>query len=82
MRILLAPIGSRGDVQPMLALAEALRAQGHTAAFCAPPTFATVIGGRGFAFHPTGMDVAAFMDCHAAAVVAGPGLQTMSALYA
>jgi vancomycin aglycone glucosyltransferase len=37
MRILLTTFGSRGDVQPLLALAVALRALGADARVCAPP---------------------------------------------
>lgn len=37
MRVLLSTFGSRGDVQPVLALAAALRAQGADARVCAPP---------------------------------------------
>jgi vancomycin aglycone glucosyltransferase len=37
MRILLSTFGSRGDVQPLLALAVALRALGADARVCAPP---------------------------------------------
>ncbi|HKU16008.1 MAG TPA: glycosyltransferase [Steroidobacteraceae bacterium] len=37
MRVLLTTFGSRGDVQPMLALAAALRVHGADARVCAPP---------------------------------------------
>jgi vancomycin aglycone glucosyltransferase len=37
MRVLLATFGSRGDVQPLLGLAVALRALGADARVCAPP---------------------------------------------
>lgn len=37
MRVLLTTFGSRGDVQPVLALAIALRASGADARVCAPP---------------------------------------------
>jgi vancomycin aglycone glucosyltransferase len=37
MRLLLSTFGSRGDVQPLLALAVALRALGADARVCAPP---------------------------------------------
>lgn len=37
MRVLLSTFGSRGDVQPVLALAVALRALGADARVCAPP---------------------------------------------
>ena len=37
--IVLATSGSRGDVQPMVALALRLREAGHTVKLCAPPNF-------------------------------------------
>ncbi|MFI5508816.1 glycosyltransferase [Mycobacterium sp. NPDC051804] len=40
MRVLLSTWGSRGDVEPMLGLAVALRAQGVEVRMCAPPDFA------------------------------------------
>lgn len=40
MRVLLSTIGSRGDVQPLLALALALRELGQEVRLCAPPDFA------------------------------------------
>src|SRR5438270_10413292 len=48
MRILLAPHGTRGDIQPMIALGLALRARGHDAAFLAPQNFVGWIRGHGF----------------------------------
>lgn len=57
MKVLLSSIGSRGDVQPMLALALELRAQGHAARFCAPPNFRSWIEAFGFEFVPIGPDV-------------------------
>ncbi|WP_280340079.1 glycosyltransferase [Nocardia neocaledoniensis] len=40
MRVLLSTIGSRGEAQPLLALAVRLRESGHAAVVCAPPDFA------------------------------------------
>jgi UDP:flavonoid glycosyltransferase YjiC (YdhE family) len=40
MRILIGGFGSRGDMQPMLALGLALRARGHEVTMCGPPDFA------------------------------------------
>jgi vancomycin aglycone glucosyltransferase len=57
MRILLAPHGTRGDVQPMLALADALADRGHIVRFVAPANFVPWIGARGFAAHSDGIDV-------------------------
>ena len=39
MRVLLSTIGSRGDVQPVVALAVQLRALGQEVRICAPPDF-------------------------------------------
>ena len=41
MKVFLTSVGSRGDVQPILALAVELRALGHTALVCAAPNFQT-----------------------------------------
>jgi len=57
MRVLLSTIGSRGDVQPMLAVALYLRAQGHAARLCAPPTFEDLVTGFGLQFVPVGHDL-------------------------
>jgi UDP:flavonoid glycosyltransferase YjiC (YdhE family) len=62
MRVLLAPHGSRGDVQPMLALAHALRARGHTAAFSAPANFVAWIRSHGFDAESNGIDVEAVLQ--------------------
>jgi len=40
MRVLLSTWGSRGDIEPMLGFAVALRAQGVDVRMCAPPDFA------------------------------------------
>jgi len=57
----MAAVGSRGDVQPMLALALALRARGHVIRFCAPPNFAAWVAGYGLPFHGLGRDFQAFL---------------------
>lgn len=49
MRVLLSTIGSRGDVQPLVALGIELRALGHEARFVVPPDFAEWINSLGFA---------------------------------
>lgn len=61
VRILLAPVGTRGDVQPMLALALGLRARGHVVTFCAPPNFESWLAPLGFAFWSSGLDFQAFV---------------------
>jgi vancomycin aglycone glucosyltransferase len=57
MRILLSTIGSRGDVQPLLALALQLRALGDEVQFCVPPDFRTLIEERGFPVTPIGPEL-------------------------
>ena len=54
MRALLSTIGSRGDVQPLLALALELRAQGHQSRLCAPPDFRDLAEGYGVDFVAVG----------------------------
>jgi UDP:flavonoid glycosyltransferase YjiC (YdhE family) len=62
MRVLLAPHGSRGDIQPMLALAHALRDRGHVAAFVAPANFVEWIRTHGFEAESNGIDVEAVLQ--------------------
>jgi len=57
MRILLAPHGTRGDVQPMLALADALAHRGHAVRFLVPANFTGWIAARGFEAHSNRIDV-------------------------
>ncbi|MGC4900429.1 glycosyltransferase [Micromonospora echinospora] len=47
MRVLLTTIGSRGDVQPLVALAAQLRAAGHEPRMCVSPDFQDWIRGLG-----------------------------------
>ncbi len=59
MRILLAPHGTRGDVQPIVALAVALRARGHIVSLTVPADFVSWVRGYGFATESDGIDVEA-----------------------
>jgi vancomycin aglycone glucosyltransferase len=61
MRVLLAPHGTRGDIQPMLALGVALRARGHIAAFSVPSGFLEWIRANGFEATSNGTDIQADM---------------------
>jgi len=54
MRVLLSTIGSRGDVQPLVALAVELKALGHDVRLCVPPDFRGWIEGLGFSVTPIG----------------------------
>lgn len=59
MDIALLSYGSRGDVQPYLALAHALGAIGHRARLIAPPNFADIAAGHPVEFCPVGVDIQA-----------------------
>jgi hypothetical protein len=57
MRVLLSTIGSRGDVQPLVALALQLTALGQEVCLCAPPDFREWIDTLGIGFAPIGPEV-------------------------
>ncbi|MEU4346172.1 glycosyltransferase [Streptomyces sp. NPDC023838] len=59
MRVLLVAYGSRGDVEPMLGLAAALRAGGAEVQVCAPPDFAELLEGAGLPLVPLGRSLRA-----------------------
>src|SRR5437868_7141477 len=57
MRLLLSTIGTRGEVQPLVALALQLRALGHEVHFCVPPDFRAWIDMLGFSVSPVGREL-------------------------
>ncbi|MDT5049758.1 MAG: vancomycin aglycone glucosyltransferase [Mycobacterium sp.] len=57
MRVLLSTWGSRGDVEPFLGLAVALRALGAEVRMCAPPDFADLLARVGVPMVPAGTSV-------------------------
>jgi UDP:flavonoid glycosyltransferase YjiC (YdhE family) len=57
LRVVLATVGSRGDVQPMLALAKEFVARGHVPLIAAPSNFETWVTSLGFEFAPLARDV-------------------------
>jgi vancomycin aglycone glucosyltransferase len=57
MRVLLSTIGSRGDVQLVLALAVKLKELGQDARICAPPDFRESVESFGISFAPVGKEV-------------------------
>gem|GEM_PF-1027388 len=57
MRVLLSTIGSRGDVQPLVALALELRALGQEVRLCVPPDFREWIDGLGIPVTPIGPEL-------------------------
>jgi vancomycin aglycone glucosyltransferase len=57
MRVLLSTIGSRGDVQPLVALAQAVSALGEEVLMCVPPDFKQCIDTLGISVTPIGPGV-------------------------
>lgn len=52
MRVTILSLGSRGDVQPALALAQTLAGRGHDIGIVTHPSFAALVAGRGVRFLP------------------------------
>jgi vancomycin aglycone glucosyltransferase len=71
MRILLASHGTRGDVQPIVALSVALRARGHVVRLVVPANFVAWAGSYGLDTQSDGIDVEALLRS------AGTGLQSL-----
>jgi len=71
MRILLASHGTRGDVQPIVALAVALKARGHAVQIVCPANFVTWVRGYGLDVQSDGIDVESLLRS------AGTGLQSL-----
>ena len=57
MRVLLSTIGSRGDVQPLVALALRLKALGQEVRLCVPPDFRDWVEGMELSVTPIGPEV-------------------------
>lgn len=57
MRVLLSTIGSRGDVQPLVALASELTALGQEVRLCVPPDFREWIESLGMSLTPIGPEL-------------------------
>jgi vancomycin aglycone glucosyltransferase len=72
MRILLVSHGTRGDVQPIVALGVALKARGHLVQLVAPANFVAWVRGYGLDMQSDGIDVEALLRS------SGTGLQSLS----
>jgi sterol 3beta-glucosyltransferase len=57
MKILIPTIGSRGDVQPFVALAQALAYAGHTVTLASHPVMQSLVSSHGVTFVPIGPDI-------------------------
>ena len=65
MRVLLLGFGSRGDVQPLLALGHGLQSAGYDITIGAGINFQQWIESEGFDFAPIHVDMQAFMNSEA-----------------
>jgi vancomycin aglycone glucosyltransferase len=77
MRALLSTIGSRGDVQPLVALASQLKALGHEARLCVPPDFKNWIESFGIPVTPIGPEVRKLAMSRPQTPAAPPSLEQM-----
>jgi len=57
MEILIPTIGSRGDVQPFIALAQSLTRAGHAVTLASHPIMAQLVQSHGVSFAPIGPDI-------------------------
>lgn len=62
LRIALLTLGTRGDVQPFIALGKALKARGHDVVLGAPENFQHWIEGHGLEYRSIGVDMQAFVQ--------------------
>ena len=69
MKIVLAGYGTRGDVQPLVALGVRLRAEGHDVVVAASQVFEELVRGQGLEFHTAGGDVEALLRRHGEVLV-------------
>jgi vancomycin aglycone glucosyltransferase len=82
MRVLLSTIGSRGDVQPLVALAMQLRTFGADAHLCVPPDFQARIDHLGFQVTPVGPELRKAMAAGAPTPGAPPSPELLQKLAA
>ena len=80
MPVLLSTIGSRGDVEPLLALALELRALGQEARVCALPDFRDWIDSFGIAVVPIGPELRPLTATSAPALPAKPSPEQLRQL--
>jgi sterol 3beta-glucosyltransferase len=62
MKIAILTSGTRGDVQPYVALGKALQARGHDVILACPDNFAAWVEGHGLEFRSIGVDMQTFLQ--------------------
>ncbi len=81
MKIVLVTVGSRGDVQPMLALSLSLQNEGHNVLLVGPPEKAEWAGEYGCPFHPLGNNLTVFIDSMSRVHSMGAALRFVTYMY-
>ncbi|GAB7037730.1 MULTISPECIES: glycosyltransferase [Catenuloplanes] len=81
MRVLILTLGTRGDVQPFLALARELRQRGHDAVVAAPRRFADLAAAHAVTFAPIDDGPLRVLDAGSAdGLLTGGGIRAKAAL--
>ncbi len=75
MKFLLISLGTRGDIEPFLAMGSLLQKNGHEVACCFPEQFAHLVKEEGFAFFSLGPEFLKLIDSDAGQSIMG-GIQT------
>lgn len=73
MKVSLLALGTRGDVQPYVALAKELIKNGHEASVCTGKTFRRFIEENGVTFHEAAVDLMAFLQSDEGKQIFGGG---------
>jgi UDP:flavonoid glycosyltransferase YjiC (YdhE family) len=74
VKALLAPLGSRGDIQPQLVLGEELLRRGHEVTLAAPPDFRAMANAYGLTFVPIGSPIGPLIRANAHMTERNPAL--------
>ncbi len=85
MRVFIATIGTRGDVQPCIALAEGLRGADHAVTVCTSPRYEPMITGRGIGYAYLSDDLVALVETprwREAIAAAGGAISDLRSLFA
>ncbi|MGF1507846.1 MAG: glycosyltransferase [Anaerolineae bacterium] len=80
MKIVIYAIGSRGDVQPYIAIGQGLRAAGHTVTLATVAYFRDLVAESGLAYHPVAGDVEAMLVAPSTIRAMESGRRTLRAL--
>jgi sterol 3beta-glucosyltransferase len=85
MKVFVATIGTRGDVQPYVALAEGLSGAGHAVTVCTSPRYESMITGRGIGYGYLSDDLVALVETprgREAIAAAGGAISGLRSLFA